>query len=114
MIDYAVRKRILHLCTYITDKTAVMHHVNREFDMRLTVKDIDWVLSRKGRERPRRTDLAPMIPSPLIVTHKHKGHDPLALALFKYHAARTFGPEQAYWLDRLNDRKPKPATQIEI
>jgi hypothetical protein len=55
-----------------------------------------------------------MIPSPLIVTHKHKGHDPLALALFKYHAARTFGPEQAYWLDRMNDRKPKPATTLEI
>ncbi len=114
MIEYAVRKRILHLCTYITDKTAVMNHVNREFDMRLTVKDIDWVLSRKGRERPRRTDLAAMVPSPLIVTHKRTGYDDLALALFKYHAARTFGPEQVYWLDRLNDRKPKPTTTIEL
>jgi len=114
MIDHAVRKRILHLCAYITDKTAVMHHVNREFDMRLTVKDIDWVLSRKGRERPRRTDLAPMIPSPLIVTHNRKGYDDLALALFKYHAARSYGPEQVYWLDRLNDKRAKPATTLEI
>ena len=114
MIEYAVRKRILHLCTYITDKTAVMHHVNREFDMRLTVKDIDWTLSRKGRERPRRTDLAAMMPSPLIVTHKRTGYDDLALALFKYHAARATGEKKQYWLDRMLDRKPKPATQIEI
>jgi hypothetical protein len=114
MIDHAVRKRILHLCNYITDKTAVMHHVNREFDMRLTVKDIDWVLSRKGRERPRRTDLEAMLPSPLIVTHKRKGYDDLALALFKYHAARSYGPEQVYWLDRMNDRKPQPKTTLEI
>jgi hypothetical protein len=55
-----------------------------------------------------------MTPSPLIVTHKRAGHDPLALALFKYHAARTAGPEQVYWLERLNDRKPKPTTEIEI
>jgi len=55
-----------------------------------------------------------MTPSPLIVTHKSKGYDPLALALFKYHAARTFGPEQVYWLNRLNDRKPKPKTTIEL
>jgi hypothetical protein len=114
MIGYAVRKRIHHLCAYITDKTAVMHHVNREFNLRLTVKDIDWVLSRKGKERPRRNDLEAMLPSPLIVTHKRAGHDPLALALFKYHAARTAGPEQVYWLERLNDRKPKPTTEIEL
>ena len=55
-----------------------------------------------------------MTPSPLIVTHRSRGYDPLARALFKYHAARTFGPEQAYWLDRLNDRKPKPTTTIEL
>ena len=114
MIEYAVRKRIYHLCNYITDKTAVMHHVNREFNTRLTVKDIDWVLSRKGKDRPRRTDLAAMTPSPLIVTHKRKGYDDLALALFKYHAARTRGPEQSYWLDRLKDKRAKPATTIDL
>ena len=114
MIEYAVRKRIYHLCNYITDKTAVMHHVNREFDLRLTVKDIDWTLSRKGKERPRRTDLAAMTPSPLIVTHKRKGYDPLALALFQYHAARAEGPERQFWLNRLMDKRAKPETTIEL
>jgi hypothetical protein len=55
-----------------------------------------------------------MIPSPLIVTHKRTGYDDLALALFKYHAARAFGPEQAYWLNRMNDKRAKPATTLEI
>ena len=34
--------------------------------------------------------------------------------LFKYHAKRTHGPDQAYWLARLNDRRPKPTTTIEL
>jgi hypothetical protein len=55
-----------------------------------------------------------MLPSPLLVTHKRKGYDDLALALFKYHAARSYGPEQVYWLERLNDRKPQPKTTLEI
>jgi hypothetical protein len=111
-MDYAIRKQIKHLCSYISDRSAVLQHINREHNLRLTLRDIDEAATT--RHRARRTDLAAMTPSPLIVTHKHKGHDPLALALFKYHAARTFGPEQVYWLDRLNDRKPKPTTTIEL
>jgi hypothetical protein len=112
-MEYAVRKQIKHLCGYISDRSAVLQHINREHNLRLTLHDLEQAIKSKSA-RVRRTDLAAMIPSPLIVTHKHKGHDPLALALFKYHAARTFGPEQAYWLDRLNDRKPKPTTTIEL
>jgi hypothetical protein len=113
-MEYAVRKQIKHLCGYISDRSAVLQHINREHNLRLTLRDIEDIDEATSRHRARRTDLEAMIPSPLIVTHKHKGHDPLALALFKYHAARTFGPEQVYWLDRLNDRKPKPTTTIEL
>jgi len=113
-MDYAIRKQIKHMCSYISDRSAVLQHINREHNLRLTLRDIEDIDEATSRHRARRTDLEAMIPSPLIVTHKHKGHDPLALALFKYHAARTFGPEQVYWLDRLNDRKPKPTTTIEL
>jgi hypothetical protein len=112
-MDYAIRKQIKHLCSYISDRSAVLQHINREHNLRLTLRDIEDI-DEATRHRARRTDLEAMIPSPLIVTHKSKGYDPLALALFKYHAARTFGPEQVYWLDRLNDRKPKPTTTIEL
>ena len=112
-MDYAVKKQIKHLCGYISDRSAVLQHINREHNLRLTLRDIEEVIKRNN-VRARRTDLEPMIPSPLIVTHKRKGYDDLALALFKYHAARSYGPEQVYWLERLNDRKPQPKTTLEI
>jgi hypothetical protein len=111
-MDHAVKKRVQHLCGYITDRTAVMQHINREFNINLTLRDLDAVA--KAKERPTRTSLEAMMPSPLIVTHKRKGYDDLAVALFKYHAARSFGPEQAYWLERLNDKRAKPITTVDI
>ena len=111
-MEHAVKKRIKHLCGYITDRTAVLQHINREFDLNLTLRDLDAVA--KAKERPTRTSLEAMMPSPLIVTHKWKGYDPLAVALFKYHAARSFGPQQAYLLERLNDKRAKPITTVEI
>jgi len=111
-MEYAIRKQIKHLCSYISDKSAVLQHVNREHNLRLTLRDIDEAATT--RHRARRTDLEAMIPSPLIVTHKSKGYDPLALALFKYHAARSYGPAQVYWLDRLNDKRAKPITTVEL
>jgi hypothetical protein len=111
-MEHAVRKRIKHLCGYITDRTAVLQHVNREFNINLTLRDLDAVA--KAKDRPTRTSLEAMMPSPLIVTHKRKGYDDLAVALFKYHAARSFGPEQAYWLERLNDKRAKPITTVDI
>ena len=111
-MDYAVKKQIRHLCGYISDKSAVLQHVNREHNLRLTLRDLEE--ATKTKSRPRRTDLAAMTPSPLIVTHKRQGYDDLALALFKYHAARAHGPEQVYWLNRLKDKRAKPATTVEI
>jgi hypothetical protein len=55
-----------------------------------------------------------MAPSPLIVTHQKQGYDDLALALFKYHAARATGADKEYWLSRMFDRKPKPTTNIQL
>ena len=112
-MDYAIRKQIKHLCGYISDKSAVLQHINREHNLRLTLHDLEQAIKGKSA-RIRRADLEAMTPSPLIVTHKRKGYDDLALALFKYHAARSYGPEQVYWLDRMNDRKPKPTTTIEL
>jgi hypothetical protein len=77
-MDYAVKKQIKHLCSYISDKSAVLQHVNREHNLRLTLRDIEEAATT--RHRARRTDLEAMIPSPLIVTHKRKGYDDLALA----------------------------------
>jgi hypothetical protein len=111
-MEHAVRKRVQHLCGYITDRTAVMQHINREFNINLTLRDLDAVA--KAKERPTRTSLEAMMPSPLIVTHKRKGYDDLAVALFKYHAARSFGDDQSYWLARLNDKRAKPVTTVEI
>ena len=111
-MDHAVKKRIKHLCGYITDRTAVMQHINREFNVNLTLRDLDAVA--KAKERPTRTSLEAMMPSPLIVTHKWKGYDPLAVALFKYHAARSFGDDQSFWLARLNDKRAKPIITLEL
>jgi hypothetical protein len=113
MIDHAVKKQIKHLCGYISDRSAVLQHVNREHNLRLTLHDLEQAIKSKS-SRIRRTDLEAMLPSPLIVTHKRKGYDDLALALFKYHAARSYGPQQVFWLDRMNDRKPQPKTTLEI
>lgn len=112
MIEYAVRKQIQHLCGYISDRSAVLQHVNREHGLNLTLRDIDEAATT--RHRARRTDLKAMTPSPLIVTHTSKGYDPLARALFKYHAARTEGPERQFWLNRMTDNRAKPATTIEL
>lgn len=112
MIEYAVRKQIKHLCGYISDKSAVLQHINREHNLRLTLRDIEE--ASRSKSRARRIDLEAMTPSPLIVTHKRQGYDPLALALFQYHAARSYGPEQAYWLNRLKDKRAKPETTIEL
>lgn len=111
-MEKSLRQQIQHLCGYISDRSAVLQHVNREHNLRLTLQDINDAAT--SRHRPRRADFSPMTPSPLIVTHKRTGYDDLALALFKYHAARTFGPDQVFWLNRLNDKRAKPATTMEI
>jgi hypothetical protein len=110
-MDRNLRAKIRQLCSYITDKSAVLQYINRERNLNLTLRDIETACAGIRDYRP---NLKPMIPSPLITTHKRTGYDDLALALFKYHAKRTKGPDQAYWLARLNDRRPKPTTTIEL
>jgi hypothetical protein len=110
-MDRNLRAKIRHLSSYITDKTAVMQYINRERNLNLTLRDIEVACAGRRDYRP---NLAPMAPSPLIATHQHTGYDNLALALFNYHAKRTNGPDRAYWLARLNDRRPKPTTTIEL
>jgi hypothetical protein len=110
-MDRNLRAYIRHLGSYITDKSAIMQYVNRERNLSLTIRDIEAACIGQRDYRP---NLKPMAPSPLIVTHQKQGYDELALALFKYHAKRTKGPDQAYWLARLNDRRPKPTTTIQL
>jgi len=51
-MEYAVRKQIKHLCGYISDKTAVLQHINREHNLRLTLRDIEY---RRSHNAPPRT-----------------------------------------------------------
>ncbi len=110
-MDRNLRAYIRHLGSYITDKSAVMQYINRERNLNLTLRDIEAACEGQRDYRP---NLKPMAPSPLIVTHKQQGYDDLALALFRYHAERADAPGRAYWLARLNDRRPKPTTTIEL
>lgn len=110
-MDRNLRAKIRRLCSYITDKTAVMQYINREMNLKLTLQDIE---SACVSIRDCRVNLKPMTPSPLITTHKQQGYDDLARALFKYHADRAHGRDRAYWLARLNDRRPKPTTTVEL
>ena len=110
-MDRNLRAKIRQLCSYITDKSAVMQYINRERNLNLTLRDIEDACIGQRDYRP---NLAPMIPSPLIATHQKQGYDDLALALFKYHAERATGADREYWLSRMFDRKPKPTTTIEL
>lgn len=106
-MDYPVKMKIIHLCSYITDKSAVLNHVNRDFNLKLTMKDIDRVLANKPKTREL-ANREPMTPSAPIVTHRNRGYDPLARALFQYHADRTTGAEHDYWLSRLLEKGKRP------
>ena len=110
-MDRNLRAKIRQLSSYITDKSAVMQYINRERNLNLTLRDIEAACIGQRDYHP---NLPPMAPSPLITTHKRQGYDDLARALFKYHAERAHGPDRAYWLARLNDRRPKPTTNIEL
>jgi hypothetical protein len=102
-MDYNIKMQIRHLCGYITDKSTVLNYINSENGLRLTIRDIENALADDKRRKP--ADLKPMMPSPLITTHKSRGYDPLARALFKYHADRTTGAEHEFWMSRLLSRK---------
>ena len=112
-MERQLRMQIQHLASYISDRSLVAAYINNEHGLNLSTVYIIEVTANDKR-RFYSPDHKPMMPSPLIVTHKRKGYDDLALALFKYHAARSFGADQKYWLERLNDKRAKPKTTIEL
>jgi hypothetical protein len=112
-MERQLRMQIQHLASYISDRSLVAAYINNEHGLNLSTVDI-IELTANDKRRFYSPDHKPMMPSPLIVTHKRKGYDDLALALFKYHAARSFGAEQRYWLERLNDKRAKPKTTVEL
>jgi hypothetical protein len=112
-MERQLRMQIQHLASYISDRSLVAAYINNEHGLNLSTLDI-IELTANDKRRFYSPDHKPMMPSPLIVTHKRKGYDDLALALFKYHAARSFGAEQKYWLERLNDKRAKPKTTVEL
>jgi len=88
-----------HLCSYITDRSAVAIHINRQFSTRYTSTDIERLTRAKpvferlpiGREEAIGGKDYP------IKAGHGKGYDPLALALFKYHAKRATANDREYW-----------------
>jgi hypothetical protein len=111
-MDYDTKKQIRHLCGYITDKSAVLNYINREKNLRLTMRDIEQALSNDNRRKP--ANRRPLKPSPLITTHNTRGYDPLARALFQYHADRTTGADHDFWLSRLLSRKLPKISKTEM
>lgn len=99
---YEIRLLAKHLSSYITDKSAVVAHINRDYGTKHTIKDLDEALATFST--PRKNSIAQSKPLPLtapISTHNGRGYDPLAKALFKYHADRTEGEVQKHWLKKL-------------
>lgn len=95
---YEIKQKVRHLCNYITDRTAVLNHINRDYGTSYTMSDLNHALTYFPAAPKRRNIEDDAIPStPPISTHKGKGYDPLAIALFKYHAARTTGEEKRHW-----------------
>lgn len=89
-----------HLCSYISDRSAVAIHLNRQFATRYSANDIDRMTRAKpvGERRKMHTDTPISGMDQTIKAGHGKGYDPLAKALFKYHAKRSDGETQAYWL----------------
>jgi hypothetical protein len=92
-----------YLATYITDKAAIAAHVSREFGKAYTTADVLRMLEPHrlaSIPRPKRTVGEPIGWERGISTRK-SGFDPLAKALFAYHAKRTSGDVKAYWEAKL-------------
>jgi hypothetical protein len=97
-----IRQKIYHLCGYITDRSAVLNHINREYATSYTIKDLTHALTYFPATKKSRNIEDGYIPlTPPISTHDGRGYDPLAIALFKYHAARATGEEKRYWQQQL-------------
>lgn len=97
-----IRMKVRHLCGYITDRSAVLNHINREYATSYKMKDLERVMSTFPTPRKRSITEDKSLPlTPPVSTHNGRGYDPLATALFKYHAERTEGEVQKHWLKKL-------------
>lgn len=97
-----IRQKVRHLCSYISDRSAVLAHINRDYGTSYKMKDIDHALTYfPVPRRPTGTDEPSEYLRPPITTHDGRGYDPLAIALFKYHAARTTGEAKRHWEKQL-------------
>jgi hypothetical protein len=97
-----IRQKIYHLCSYITDRSAVVAHINREYATSYDISDIAQALTYFPATKKRRNPHEDCLPlTPPVSTHDGRGYDPLAIALFKYHAERTEGEEKKYWQQQL-------------
>ena len=93
-----IKQKMRHLCNYISDRTAVLNHINRDYNTSYTMRDLEQAMMSFLTPRKKahiEDDSLPL--SPPVATHNGRGYDPLAIALFKYHAARTTGEEKRHW-----------------
>ena len=97
-----IKQKIRHLCGYISDRRAVLNHINRDYGTSYTMKDISHALTYFPTPRKKAHIDDNSLPlTPPVSTHDGRGYDPLAIALFKYHAARTEGEQKRYWEQQL-------------
>lgn len=85
---------------YLGRNDTIAAAVNREWGSRYSTADIARFLRAKPVGARRKVHVEGALTSnekPIKAGHG-KGYDPLALALFKYHARRSEGETQAYWL----------------
>ena len=97
-----IKQKMRHLCNYITDRSAVLNHINRDYNTSYTTKDLEQVMNSFPTPRKKahiEDDSLPLTPP--VATHNGRGYDPLAIALFKYHAARTTGDLKRHWEQKL-------------
>ena len=97
-----IKQKIRHLCNYITDRSAVLNHINRDYNTSYTMRDLEQAIMSFPKARKRAiTDDNALPLTPPVATHDGRGYDPLAIALFKYHAARTTGEVKRHWEKQL-------------
>lgn len=84
MMDANIRKKINHLAAYITDRSAIVAHINRDHGTRYTIKDIEAVIRPAFvKERAGEVWNEPLSVSPPLATTRI-GPDPLAVACLSY------------------------------
>jgi hypothetical protein len=99
---YDIKVKIRHLCGYISDRSAVLNHINRDYGTSYKMRDLQEALLSAPRTRRKEFTEENALPlTPPVSTHDGRGYDPLAIALFKYHAARTQGEQKRYWEQKL-------------